>query len=807
MPLNDYEIEHNQTVRTLAPECTLLLRSDGSFPLEAPCRIALFGNGARNTLRGGTGSGDVYSREITGIEQGLAEAGFTVTTKKWLDDYDALYAAAKDEWRTNLKKGKRGFAAIMSAMGSAMPEPDYDLPIDYDGYAAVYVVSRISGEGMDRTEARGDMRLSETEIRDIQALDKKFEKFLLVLNVSGVIDLSEIPDVRNILLLSQIGAQSGLVFADLLLGRSYPSGKLSTTWSALEDYCPIGEFGNQDDTRYLEGVYVGYRYFDSVGVKALFPFGFGLSYTAFDIQTTDVTADGTTVQARAHITNMGGFRGKEVVQLYVSVPSGKLDQPYQALAAFAKTPELAPGESCDVTMRFAMEDLASYDVDDQAYILEPGSYILRVGSSSVDTQAEAEVVLDRQVTVRRAKAVLGSCGFKDWAPCVPTDACEDPAPRTLRIDAEAFTTVETSPAPAGDIPTIVKQMTDEELCLVNIGNISGGFLSVVGNASNKVAGAAGDFTSAFVDRGFPLTVTADGPAGLRISREYVVDKKGVVQPIGNDKLTIIGDALPKSIVALSDRFARRPKRGETVHEQYCTMIPIATAVAQSFNVQVAEALGDIVGSEMERFGVDLWLAPALNIHRNIRCGRNFEYYSEDPLLSGKMAAAVTRGVQAHSGCGVTIKHYAANNQETNRYKNNSLVSERAMRDIYLKGFGICVREAAPKAAMTSYNLVNGVRTAEHKGLIERILRDEFGFNGVVMTDWIVHPMFKGGKYAEPQSWKIAKAGGNVVMPGSKEDYKVLVEGLKTGLVSREQLEANAAVMYRLAKELNETRDA
>ncbi|MDD6193618.1 MAG: glycoside hydrolase family 3 N-terminal domain-containing protein, partial [Lachnospiraceae bacterium] len=251
-------------------------------------------------------------------------------------------------------------------------------------------------------------------------------------------------------------------------------------------------------------------------------------------------------------------------------------------------------------------------------------------------------------------------------------------------------------------------------------------------------------------------------------------------------------------LALKVAGPKKVPKDAVVKEQMATMIPIGTAIAQSFNVGLAKAFGDIVGSEMEMMGIHLWLAPALNIHRSILCGRNFEYYSEDSLVSGLTAAAMTEGVQAHKGCGVTIKHYAANNAETNRYCNNSQVSERAMREIYLRGYGICVRKSEPKAVMTSYNLLNGTHTSEHRGLIEDILRSEYGFAGIVMTDWVV-PMMENpnSTYRNAISPEVAKAGGDLFMPGSKGDYNRLMEALKEGKVTREQLEINGSRVLRM----------
>lgn len=248
----------------------------------------------------------------------------------------------------------------------------------------------------------------------------------------------------------------------------------------------------------------------------------------------------------------------------------------------------------------------------------------------------------------------------------------------------------------------------------------------------------------------------------------------------------------------------KPKAGCEIKTQYCTAIPIGTALAQSFDPAFVKQCGDIVGEEMERFGVHLWLAPALNIHHSIRCGRNFEYYSEDPLVSGKMAAAMTRGVQAHKGCGTTIKHYAANNKEYNRTRNNSIVSERAMREFYLKGFGICVRESQPKAAMTSYNLLNGIHTAENRGLIMDILRAEFGYEVIVMTDWVT-PMTGDARSAnrDSQAQYVAAAGGDLFMPGNEGDYDNLLQGIDSGAVTLEQVKINASRVVRTARALTQ----
>lgn len=811
MELFDYEKEHIGLLRDSLAECTLFLRQNGAFPLEAPGRIAAYGNGVRHTVKGGTGSGEVNSRYSVNVEQGLKGAGFTITTGRWLDAFDQVEQDAQKAFVKEIKERakKKHTMAILEGMGAVMPQPEYDLPLDGEGDTAIYVLSRISGEGNDREPIPGDIRLTDSEAKTILALDAKYEKFMLVLNVGGVVDLTPVKEVSNILVLSQLGVETGSVLADILLGRANPSGKLTTTWASWEDYCKEGEFGDINDTRYKEGIYVGYRYFDTVGKKPLFPFGYGLSYTSFDIAVTGAAAEGDTIRIKAAVSNTGARAGREVVQVYVSAPAGRLDKPYQDLAAFAKTDLLEPGASQELTISFSLRDCASYDAQKESYVLEAGSYVVRVGDSSDHTQPAALVDLDGEAVVTKARNCLGETDFEDWKPSGSETAAAEELSDITRISVAAadIETVTVTYDQEREIDPRVKDLTVEELAYLNVGafNPKAGALSVIGNAATNVAGAAGETTGVLKEKGFPVLVMSDGPAGLRLAKEFYRDEKGA-HGIGSSMV-------PESFLPFLPAPARfimnliggsgKPKKGQKVEYQYATAIPIGTAIAQSFNLPLAESYGSIVGDEMERFGVHLWLAPALNIHRDIRCGRNFEYYSEDPLISGKTAAAITRGVQRHPGCGTTIKHYAANNQEKNRYCNNSIVSERAMREIYLKGFGICVRESQPHALMTSYNLLNGVHTSEHRGLIEDILRCEYGFKGIVMTDWIVDmAQDKQSLHRMPIAAEIAKAGGDLVMPGSKGDFDSIVKAAKSGELELRQLQINATRVLRKAEELH-----
>ena len=790
-----YETDHLAAVRALAPECMVLLRSNGAFPLAEPGEIALFGSGARHTVKGGTGSGDVNSRHVTTVEEGLETAGFTIVTRPWLEAYERIRLRAHEEFIAGIRAeaSERGVPAIMVGMGSVMPEPEYTIPLDIpagtDPRAVVYVLSRTSGEGSDRTPEAGDLRLTDTEIRDILTLNGRFERFLLVLNVGGVVDLSPLDDVANILLLSQLGATVGDAFADVLLGRAYPSGKLATTWAAWDEGDQIGDFGDPDDTHYREGVYVGYRFYDSVGKEPLFPFGFGLGYTTFDVQTRQVSLDGARVSIDVDVTNTGGYPGKETIQVYASVPAGRLDQPLQALAGFTKTDEIAPGATAWITVDVDLTDLASYDEASHATILEGGRYLLRAGTSSRQLSPVAVVELAQDATVRHLAGDLGEPGFTDWKPEAPA-SLDIPAglpvltvdPADLRLPDHAEPDEQSALEGFSEALTFARGLCDDELIHIVLGDYRRGEESgsIVGAASTTVVGAAGQTTTRIP--GLPSIIMADGPAGLRLAPTYGVDAEGPFS---------LGDSsLPATFLELMDDAGRealgiadepQPREPTEIREQYTTAIPIGTALAQSWNPVLAERLGDVVGAEMERFGIHLWLAPAFNLHRSVLCGRNFEYLSEDPLLAGRLAAAITRGVQTHPGRGVTIKHLACNNQETNRLNSNSRVSPRALRDLYLRAFEICVRQARPAAVMTSYNLINGVHTSESAQLLEVILRREWGFDGLVMTDWVVDGMTHSDmKHPRATAAATIKAGNELFMPGGETDREDLLAALERG---------------------------
>ena len=802
-----FETEHIALVRKVAPECALFLkREDKTLPVT-PGKVALYGSGARKTIKGGTGSGDVNVRHFVTIEEGLENAGFEITSKEWLDAYDKVVADAHVAFVERVKKeaAELGINAVMYGMGKAMPQPEYELEMNAEGDLAVYVLSRNSGEGSDRSIEPGDIDLSATEIRDILYCSEKYEKFVLVLNVGGMVNLEPVKNVKNILLLGQLGSPMGDVLADILTGKSNPSGKLAMTWAPIDTYPSTKGFGDMDDTVYHEGIYVGYRYFDTAKVIPTFPFGYGISYTEFEIGNAAVKADEKEVTVKVPVKNTGAHAGKEVVQVYVSKPSVKLDQPYQDLLAFAKTKELQPGESEEVTLTFKTNGMSSFDEASASYVLEAGTYWVRVGNSSADTKICAGLKLDETAVVKKCRHICPGAEIPEFKIEAEKEAVTADVP-VYELKAEAFETVEVnySKDPVeipktkectfedvkngkASLDEFVGNLTNEQLAYLSIGyhEDNTGMGSIIGASSKSVAGAAGETCQRLENLGVPTISMADGPAGIRVCTEYkIVD--GKAKGMDNPLAGMMEFMEPEQLQMMAS-MAPKPTQEELdapVNYMYCTAIPIGTALASSFNTEACKELGAMVGEEMEQFGVHLWLAPAMNIQRSPLCGRDFEYLSEDPVVSGKIAAAITLGVQSHKGCGTTIKHYALNNQESNRMASNSIVSERALREIYLRNFEICIEGSAPETVMSSYNLINGEHANNSKDIQTYVLRDEWGYEGTVMTDWYAvggmmsQAAGRVDKHAAGTASGCVHAGNDLTMPGMQADFDDMMNALE-----------------------------
>ena len=794
-----HEISHYQTLESLAGECTLFLKRDNNaFPISKPCKVALFGSGARHTLKGGTGSGDVNSHFFMNIEDELEARGFEITSKKWLDEYDKVKKAKHISFIQRVKQEAKAIKMSVPAyaVGQIDKEVEYDIPVsEYDGDICVYVLSRISGESSDRRLEKGDVYLTDTEVKDILYLNKKFEKFILVLNTCGVVDLSPVLEVSNIFLLSQLGVVTSSILVKVLLGEINPSGKLSDTWASPKDYPFIEEFGDRDNTRYLEGIYVGYRYFNSKGIKPLFPFGFGLSYSEFEYKFTQYKLVDKTLYVKVKVSNKSEYPVKEVMQLYVS-SNGRINAPKDTLICFEKTGEIKGHSSQELDMQIDLSSLAVFDQDSKNKIIQKGTYIIRGGNKSVDLTDIVKINVKEDILITELGRICGKSDFEDLI-IESTEDLDKIEVDTIELDASAFKTEKINYSSKFEvkIPEFVKNLSIDELVLLNLGDYKTGVAGIIGQAGSQVPGTAGETTLRMPEITNSL-VMADGPAGLRLISEYKLNHKGHYNLIEDSIMKGVMEFLPSIAKKLFFNTKKNLKRKGNVMYQYCSAIPIATAVAQSLNKELCYKIGRLVGEEMKLYDIDIWLAPAMNIHRNILCGRNFEYYSEDPYLTGMIASSVVKGVQS-LGKMTCVKHFACNNQETNRFNSNSILSERTLREIYLRGFEIAVQEANPTCIMSSYNLINGVHASESSDLLIKVLRNEWKYKGLVMTDWITTGQINNKTSIHPAaraSHNLAN-GVNICMPGSKKDIKDIKKALKVGTLTREDLEINASIVY------------
>ncbi len=750
---------HIELSRRAATEGMVLLKNENkTLPLNPNSSIALFGQASVNYIKGGTGSGDVNCAYVRNVYEGFRQKegirlapGLEKFYTEWVEQEQERVEAKFAEMR-KLGSGWQLPDAMLRArkvrdllrdvfvQEPEVPDVLFHAAEEFTD-TAVVVLTRISGEGYDRDGRKGDFCLTDGENALLDRVSAAFDRCVVVLNVGGVIEtkrLQEDPRIGAVLLAWQAGMEGGLAIADVLCGEVNPSGKLATTFAgSLMDYPSADHFDDDDYyVEYIEDIYVGYRYFETIpgaAEKVVYPFGYGLSYTTFELRTVGVSEDSGVITAKVSVTNTGKVAGKEVVQVYVAAPQGKLGKPAKSLCAFQKTKLLAPGESQLLTLTWKASDLASFDdlgkIQKAAYVLEKGEYLFHIGTSVRDTaQAEFTYTVDKDTVVQQCSEL-----------CVPVQL-----PKRMLADGsyeelpvgEAVKRFDAHPALGGKAPAktvlfdkvgteisvddFIAQFTDEELCE---------FMS-----SSPDVGVSNTFCFSGLERlGVPPVPTADGPAGLRIDKKW---------------------------------------------ERPTTAWPCATLLASTWDPELLESIGAAGGAEVKENELMVWLTPALNIHRTPLCGRNFEYFSEDPYISGKMAAAKVRGIQS-SGVAACIKHFACNNRELYRQVNDSRVSQRAMREIYLKGFEICVKEADPYTLMTSYNLLNGIHTSESSDLIAGILRGEWGYKGMITTDWGI----KNDPVAE------VKAGNDMKMEiGYPEE---LYQALQDGSLTRGDLETCA----------------
>lgn len=799
--ITEAERRHTAVARMAAGEAIVLLENNGVLPLNAAEPIAMYGEGVGATVKGGSGSGEVNERHSVTILEGMENAGFTIANENFAKDYAAYTTRHKKEFTDRMikKAGLLNFGVTMANMSEPNKNPPFPLLTDADMAkdidTCVFVVSRISGESYDRKLEKGDYYLSDAEAANIRMCAKYHRNVILIINAGGVVDCSAVNDISVAakLFIGMLGTAGGDAVADVLSGKVTPSGKLSDTWAVKYEDIPNGmEYsyinGNQDYDEYKEGIYVGYRYFDSFGVKPLYPFGYGLSYTTFAIACENVMLDRSLVNIRAKVTNTGNYAGKEVLQLYVSCPSGKLAKEYQTLAAFEKTQLLKAGECAPVELSFDIKSIASYDEATASYILEKGDYVLRLGNSSRNTVVVGCITVGEDVVVSRHEHV-----------CVPAQPIQEidapviahtiPADTPyLQLDADAiqtkiYTYEEVTPYSDPTVDKIIDSLKLSELVDFCSGN---GTMDMLISSKHyfTMPGATGYTTNKYFARGIPDICFCDGPAGFRAAQVSVAVKgKNIVRNVTSPLETL--SYLPK----LVKMFGFGTEKDGTLLYQYATAFPVGISLAQTWNKQLAEEVGMAAGEEVHEYGVSYWLAPGLNIHRNPLCGRNYEYFSEDPYLSGQMAAAMTRGVQKNPETSVSLKHFCCNNQETNRGNTSANINERALREIYLKSFEIAVREGKATGLMTSYNRVNGEFTATRHDLLTKILRNEWGFDGVIMTDW-------DSKKPDCEADKSMYAGMNILMAGDAAQKKEIMAGLKAGRITPKDIRRNASRVLR-----------
>jgi beta-glucosidase len=739
--------ENMQTARSCAADGMVLLKNaNEALPLKDN-QVALFGSGATETVTCGTGSGFAPAPYTVNVMEGLLNAKLELTSTSWLNRFMAASKKANDE-DTTLTFVERVWSGKKIRIDDLEITKE-ELKEAAKADTAIYVISRNAGENGDRETVDGDYYLSAFERNNLKLLSSTFKKTIVVLNTC-VIDanfINEIPGLDALVLMGLAGNESGNALADVLTGKVCPSGKLTDTWAKkYSDNPASATFGENDGDSmqedYVEDIFVGYRYFDTFGVEPLFPFGYGLSYTTFGKDVHRVTATWEHVEVTIAVKNVGLVPGRDVTQVYVSSPEGRLPKPYQELKGFAKTKLLQPGETETLIIKISTESLASYDTNLAAFVMEKGDYLIRVGNDSKDTTVSAIIRLDYEATVRKVKNELSpdrklqilrppsrktesinapvvelkaaECITKDGANLIPRKTMTY-VPEGTYYKKPTTDSYSEIPFPTKQVVVTVRNHPNATLLDVKQGNVTmEEFIASLDPEvlTRLVAGDARETTYTVSKRMMKKVKPVEAPRSSGSTTSLFVESLGIPNmPMtdGPAGLHVIGGAT--------------------------TSNPVGMVMAQTWDVDFCKEVGIGLGKELAHYNYSVILGPGMNIHRDPLCGRNFEYYSEDPLISGKMASAVTLGVQSIPGEYVAIKHFACNNQEANRSSTNSTVSERALREIYLRGFEICVREANPATVMTSYNKLNGIHTSSHYELLTEVLRGEWGFDGLVMTDW------------------------------------------------------------------------
>ncbi len=789
------EKNHKALARRAAAEGFVLLKNDGVLPLKGRS-VALYGSGSRMTVKGGSGSGDVRERHSVTIEEGLKNAGFQFPTTAWMDRFAGKYQSDMDAWKRRVDEKIKGYSVfrtmdMFNEIGQNPKPYPACTPILPDELTdqtdtAIYVLSRQAGEGFDRRCEKGDYMLSDMETESLKLLSQHYEKLILVINCGSVMDLSVLEETRidAVIYYAQGGMEGGNALADVLTGKVSPCGKLTDTWAYHYAEYPCADTfshrnGDLEQEDYREDIYVGYRWFDAFGIKPRYPFGYGLSYTEFATRVVETKVEGSSIEVMVAVTNVGAYPGREVVQLYLQKPCIAAGCEVKALAAFGKTKLLQPGQTDTLRLQFDIRDLAVYDEQRETFWLPGGEYGLLLGTDAENAAPCAVLTLAESIIVEEAKVIVPKArSFALLCPAQQERSYGEELPRfALRVtplEKKPFTG-EVSPK----IRSLFPKLTDDD----KIKLVVGGGYSI--QCYNNVLGAAGRTCTQLLGKGIPNIVLSDGPAGLNVMPETAI---------------AVGDGTPRYPDGLPEEWnwGWLKKFGKLVKflpgkirniYRYMTAWPSETLLAQTWDISLLEEIGRAIGTEMLETGISVWLAPGLNIHRNPLCGRNFEYYSEDPLISGAMAAAVTRGVQSVGGVGVSVKHFCCNNQEDNRIQVSANVSQRALREIYLRAFRYALRDGKPWTVMSSYNRVNSLYVCNNPELLNRVLRQEWSYEGTVMSDW--------NATNQCSHAAAVNAGNDLIMPGDGNVRKALQKALAEGTLDRDALNTSAARVLEL----------
>lgn len=766
---------YTQAARQTAAEgCVLLKNEGGALPLPNGCRAAVFGRIQRHYYKSGTGSGGMVNvTRVVGILDALLEEEGVLVDRELLAEYDA--------WEeTHPVDEGEGWAKEPWSQEEMPVSPEFARKYSEKNDAAIIIIGRTAGEDRDNSDRKGAYRLSDTEAGMIDAVCSCFKRVVMIFNIGSIMDMSH-PCLRgcNALMLAwQGGMVGGYGVADVLTGRANPSGRLADTIAErIEDYPSTENFGSEVRNYYKEDIYVGYRYFETVAKdRVMYPFGFGLSYTEFDETVTAFQENGGEITLTVTVKNVGAVAGKQVVQVYVEAPQGRLGKASRVLAAFAKTESVEPGDCAELTFSISPYQYASYDDSGATgkpycYVLEAGQYNVYAGKNVRDAVCAGSFALDGLHVVEELTQNLapvlefermrpeicgeGSGGMQMTYEHVSVADEQEARKRQenlpqeipysgdcgyrLRDVAEGNVTME----------AFIAQLSDDDLSCIIRGEgmgspkVTPGTAAAYGGVSENLAGF-----------GIPCACCTDGPSGLRLDS------------------------------------------GEKAFS-----MPNGTLMACTFNLPLIEKLYSFTGVEMVLNKIDNLLGPGVNIHRNPLNGRNFEYFSEDPFLTGMMAAAQLKGLKS-AGVTGTIKHFAANNQETKRTEVDSVVSERALREIYLKGFEIAVKKGGADSVMTTYGALNGVWTAGRFELNTSVLRGEWGFDGIVMTDWWVKISRQGqsGEARDNDYASMVMAQNDLYMVCEEADKNLkgdnTLESLQSGELTRGELQRNAMNICR-----------